>query len=63
MKKDPELLEEFAAKMRMYQESVLPPFLFALVVDVVTMSVKEDALNRILYVDGSILMSETIEVL
>ena len=47
--------------MGMHQGSVLSPFLFAVVVDVVTEFAREGALNELLYADHLVLMSETIE--
>ena len=46
-----ELSEEFEVKMGMHQGSVLSPFLFAVVVDVVTEFAREGALNEVLYAD------------
>ena len=45
----------------MHQESVLSPFLFAVVVDVVTEFARECALCELLYADDLVLMSETTE--
>ena len=56
-----ELSEEFKVKVWMHQRSVLSPFHFALVVDVVTEFVREGALSKLLYADDLVLMSETIE--
>ena len=47
--------------MGMHQGSVLSPFLFAVVVDVVTEFAREGALYELLYADDLVLMSETIE--
>ena len=58
---DSELSEEFEVEVGMHQGSVLPPFLFALVVDVVTEFAREDALSELLYTDDSVLIHETIE--
>ena len=58
---DSELSEEFEAKVEMHQGSVLSPFLFAVMVDVVTEFTREGALSELLYVDDLVLMSETIE--
>ena len=46
--------------MGMHQGSMLPPFLFAVVIDVVTEFAIEGALSELLYVDYLVLMSETI---
>ena len=48
-------------KEGMHQESVLSPFLFAVVVDVVTEFARECALCGLLYADDLVLMSETTE--
>ena len=58
---DSELLEEFEVKVGMLQGSVLSPFLFAGVVDVVTEFARECVLSELLYTDDLVLMSETIE--
>ena len=47
--------------MGMHQGSVLSPFLFAVVVDVVTKFHIEGALSELLYGDDLVLMSETIK--
>ena len=58
---DSELSEEIEVKVGMHQGSVLSPFLFAEVVDVVTELDREGALSELLYADDLVLMSETIE--
>ena len=58
---DSELSEEFEVKVGMHQGSVQSPFIFALVVDVVTEFAREGVLSELLYADGLVLMSETIE--
>ena len=58
---DSELSEQFEVKVGMHQGSVLSPFLFALVVDVVTEFAREGALSELLYADDLVMMSETIE--
>ena len=58
---DSELSEEFEVKVGMYQGFVLPPFLFAMVEDVVTKFAREGSLSELLYVDDLVLMSDTIE--
>ena len=50
---DSELLEESEVKVGMHQRSVLSPFLFALVVDVVTEFAREGVLSELLYADDS----------
>ena len=47
--------------MGMHQASVLSPFLFALVADVVTEFARESTLSESLHADDLVLMSETIE--
>ena len=47
--------------MGMYQGSLLSPFLFAIVVDVVTEFAREGVLSELLYANDLVLMSETIE--
>ena len=56
-----ELAEEFEVNVGMHQGSVLSPFLLVLVVDVITEFGRGGALSGLLYVDGIVLMSETIE--
>ena len=56
-----ELSEEFEVKVGMNQGSVLSPFLFAVVVDVVTESAREGGLSELLYANDLVLISETIE--
>ena len=58
---DSELSEEFEVKVGMHEGSVLSPFLFAVVVDVVTEFTRESALSELLYADDLVLMSETTE--
>ena len=48
VKEDSELSEEFEVKVGMHQGSVLSPFLFAVVLDVVTEFVREGALSQLL---------------
>ena len=57
---DSELSEEFDVKVGMHQGSVLSPFRFAVVVDVVTEFTRENALSELLYADDLVLMSVTI---
>ena len=58
---DSELSEEPEVKVGMHLGFVLSPFLFALVVDVVSEFATEGALSELLYADELVLMSETIE--
>ena len=58
---DSELSEEFEVKVGIHQGSVLSPFLFAVVVDVVTESAREGALSEFLYPDDLVVMSEIIK--
>ena len=60
---DSELSEEIEVNMGMHQGSVQSPFLFAVVVDVVTEFAMEGALSQLLYADDLVLMSEIIEAL
>ena len=57
---DYELSEEFEVRVGMCQGSVLSPFLFAVVVDVVTELCK-GVLSKLLYAADLVLMSETIK--
>ena len=57
---DSELSEEFSIKIRMHQWSIMSPFLFAIMVDVVIEFAREGALSELLYADDLIMMSETI---
>ena len=58
---DSELSEELEVKVAMYQGSVLSPFLFTLMVDVVTELTRKGALSELLYADDVLLMSETTD--
>ena len=58
---DCELSEEFEVNVEMHQGSMLSPFLFAVVVDVVTELAREGVLSELLYVDDLVLMRETID--
>ena len=58
---DSKLSEKFEVKVGMHQGSVLPPFFFAMVVDVVTELSREDALSELFYNDDLVQMSETME--
>ena len=63
VKVDCELSEELEAKVGMHRGSVLLPFLFAVVKDVVTQFARDGMLNELLYADDIVLKIETIEVL
>lgn len=56
-----ELSEEFEVKVGVHQGSVLSPLVFAIVVDVVTESVREGLMSDMLYADDLVLMSESME--
>ena len=58
---DSELSAEFEVKVGMHQGSILSPFLYAVMVDVVTEFAREGVLSVLLYADDLVLMSETIE--
>ena len=55
---DCELSEEFEVKVGMHQESVLSPFLLAVVADVVAEFAGEDALCELLYADDIVPMRD-----
>ena len=55
---DSELSEELEVKVAMHQGSVLSPFFFAVVVDVVTEFARECALSELQYADDIVLMNE-----
>ena len=48
---DSELPEEFEAEVRMHQGCVLSPFIFVVVVDVVTEFARDGMLSEMLYAD------------
>ena len=52
--------EEFWVRIGVHQGSVLSPLIFAIVVDVVTEHAREGLLNKILYADDLVLMSESL---
>ena len=56
-----ELSEEFEVKKGMHQGSVLSPYLFAVVVDVVTEFTREGVSSELLYAEDLIMMTEMIE--
>ena len=53
-----ELSDEFEVKVGVHQGSVLLPLVFALMVDVVTESVRNGLMSEMLYVDDLVLMSK-----
>ena len=53
--------DEFGARIGVHQGFVFTPLIFAIVVDVVTEHAKEGLLNKILYTDDLVLMSESLE--
>ena len=55
-----ELFEEFEVKVGVHQGSMSLPLVFALVVDVVTESVRNGLMSEILYADDLVLTSETM---
>ena len=56
-----EFSEEFYVVIGVHQGSVLSPWLFAIVVDVVTENTREGLMKEVLYADDLVLMSETME--
>ena len=61
VREDSALSEEFEVNVGMHQGSVLSPFLFAVVVDVVTVFARDGALSELLHADDLVQRSETIE--
>ena len=60
VKVNEELSEEYEIKVGiMYQRYVLPPFLLANVVDVVTELGREDVITELLYADDLLIMNKT----
>ena len=55
--------EEFDVGVGVHQESVLSPFLFSIVLDVLSENGRKGALYELLYVDDLVLMAETMEEL
>ena len=53
--------EEFGVRVGVHQGSVLSPLIFAIVVDAVSEHAREGLLNKILYADDLVLMSENLE--
>ena len=60
-RQESELSEEFEVKVGVHQGSVLSPLVFAIVVDVVTESVRNGLMSEMLYADDLVLTSETME--
>ena len=56
-----ELSQEFLVQVAVDQGSVLSPLLFAIAVDVISENAREGLMNEILYADGLVLMSESIQ--
>ena len=56
-----EFSEEFDVAVGVHQRSVLPPLLFAIVVNVVTENPRKGLMKEVLYADDLVLMSEPIE--
>ena len=53
--------EEFEVRSDVHEGSVLSPLLFAIVVDSITENARRGAVNKLLYADDLVLMSETME--
>ena len=53
--------EEFEVKVYVHQGSVLSSLLFAIVVDVITEKARRDVVNKSLYANDLVLISETME--
>ena len=56
-----ETFEEFLVQAGVHQGSVLSSLLFAIAVDVISEHAREGLMNKILYADDLVLMSESIE--
>ena len=56
-----QLFEKFLMQVGVHQGSVLSPLLFAIAVDVIWENAREELINKILYEDDLVLMSESIE--
>ena len=54
-------LNEFEVKVGVHQGSVLSPLLFAIVVNVVTENARRGVVNKLLYANDLVLVSETME--
>ena len=57
----PEFSKEFYVVIGVHQEYVLPPLLFAIVVDVVTGNAREGLMKEVLYANDLVLISEMME--
>ena len=55
------LSEESGVRVGVHQGSVISPLIFAIVVDAVTEQVRKGLLNKMLYSDDPVLMSENLE--
>ena len=55
------LSEEFLVQVGVHQRSVLSPLIFEVAVDVISENEREGLMNKILYADNLILMSESME--
>ena len=53
--------EEFEVKVGVHQGSVLSPLLLVVVVDVITENARRGVVNKLLYADDLVLMSDTME--
>ena len=58
-----EFSQEFLVQVGVHQGSVLSPLLFAIAVDVISENAREGLINKILYTDDLVLMSESMEIL
>ena len=56
-----ELSQEFEVKVGVHQGSTLSPLLFAIMVDMITESVRNGLMSEMLYADHLVLTSETME--
>ena len=56
-----ELSKEFLVQVGVHQEFVLSPLIFTIAVDVISENVKEGLMNKILYADDLVFVSESIE--
>ena len=56
-----ELSKEFLVQVGVHQGSMFLPLLFAIAVDVISKNAREGLMNEILYADGLVLMSESIQ--